>query len=133
MRVVRARILALLAALVMLLPGGAFARTQYYCAMMGRVMASRCCETEAVSPAPNAAQELQVEDCCQRLSSGNRSASLGTRDALRGVVAVALLTTAPEPFRLKPQADTGSVCAEATQAPLAIGPPLFVAHCALLS
>jgi hypothetical protein len=29
--------------------------------------------------------------------------------------------------------DSGSLCAESTQAPLAIGPPLFVVHCAFLS
>jgi hypothetical protein len=34
---------------------------------------------------------------------------------------------------VSPRRDTGSSCAESTQAPLAIGPPLFVVHCALLS
>jgi len=117
----------------MLLPGGASARTQYYCAMMGRVMASRCCETDAAARAPSATQELQAQDCCQRLSSADRSASLGTRHVLRGVVAAALLTMVSGAFRLSPRGDTGSSCAESTQAPLAIGPPLFVVHCALLS
>ena len=99
MRVVRARILALFAALVMLLPGGAFARTQYYCSMMGRVVASCCCQAEAVTQAPSAAQELQVGDCCQRLSATSRSASLGTRDVLHGVAAPAVLPTVTEPVR----------------------------------
>jgi hypothetical protein len=133
MRVVPARIFALFAALIMLLPGAASARTQYYCSTMGRVMASCCCDTDTVSQAPSATQELQATDCCQRLTSANRSASPGTRDAVRGVLAPALLSTLPEPFRLSPHSDTGSSCAEVTQAPLAIGPPLFVAHCALLS
>jgi hypothetical protein len=133
MRTVRARALALLAALIMLLPGGASARTQYYCAMMGRVMASRCCEPDAAAQAPSAAQELQAQDCCQRLSSANRSASLGTRDVLRGVIAAALPSRVFEAFCVSPRNDTGSSCAESTQAPLAIGPPLFVVHCALLS
>jgi hypothetical protein len=133
MRAVRARVLALLTALIMLLPGGASARTQYYCSMMGRVMASCCCETDAVSQAPSAAQEFQVQDCCQRVASANRNASLGTRHVLRGVVAAAVLSTVSEAFRVSPRSDTGSSCAESTQAPLAIGPPLFVVHCALLS
>jgi len=133
MRVVRARILALLAALVLLLPGGAFARTQYYCAVMGRAVTSCCCETEAVTQAPSAAQELQVADCCQRLSQANRSASLGTRDVLRGVAAAAVLPTVAEPIHAAALGNTASPCTQATQAPLAIGPPLFVIHCALLS
>jgi hypothetical protein len=133
MRVVWARIFALLAALLMLLPGGAFARTQYYCAMTGSVMAARCCETDTASEAPSAAQELQVTDCCQRLSSGNRNASLGTREALHSVVTAALPAALSEAFPATPPSGTGSSCAESTQAPLAIGPPLFVAHCALLS
>ncbi len=133
MHAVRARVLALLAALVMLLPSGAPARTQYYCAMMGRVMASACCETDEVSPAPNAAPELQAQDCCQRLSSANRNASLGTRNVLHGVVAAALPSRVFEAFRVGPRSDTGSSCAESTQAPLAIGAPLFVVHCAFLS
>lgn len=133
MRVVWARIFALLAALLMLLPGGAFARTQYYCAMTGRVMAARCCETETASQAPSATQEFQVTDCCQRLSAANRNASLGTRAALHSVLTAALPALLAEAFPATPPSDTGSSCAESTQAPLAIGPPLFVAHCALLS
>ncbi|HEY5373855.1 MAG TPA: hypothetical protein VIK01_09205 [Polyangiaceae bacterium] len=133
MRAVRARILALFAALVLLLPGGAFARTQYYCAVMGRVVASCCCETEAVTQAPSAVQELEVGDCCQRLSAANRSASLGTRDVLHGVAAAAVLPTVTEPVRAAALGNTASPCTAATEAPLAIGPPLFVIHCALLS
>ena len=134
MRVVRARIFALLAALVLLLPGGASARTLYYCQMMGRVVASCCCDSATASQAPSAAPQAQAADCCRRISTATRSASLGTREAFRGVAAVALPITIPAAFRLARQSvDTGSSCAESTQAPLAIGPPLFVAHCALLT
>src|SRR5882724_7500333 len=133
MRAVRARIFALLAALVMLLPSGASARTQYYCRMMGRIVASSSCGNEGASQAPSRAQELQAADCCQRLSSSSRSSSVGTRQALRGVAAAALLTRIDQPSEMDRLNDTGSSCAESTQAPLAIGPPLFVLHCSLLS
>jgi hypothetical protein len=134
MRAVRARIFALLAALLMLLPGGAWARTQFYCPMMGHIVASCCDETDALSQAPSAAPQLRVADCCQRLSSSNQGASLGTHEAFQEVAAAALPSTRPPSFGLSPrEGDTGSSCAEATQAPLAIGPPLFVAHCALLT
>jgi hypothetical protein len=132
MRAIPARILALLAALVLLLPGGASARTQYYCQMMGRVVASCCCETEAVSQAPRTPQQLRSADCCQRISA-SRSASLGTREVVPSVPTQALLATLPAPLRPKAQTEARGTCAEVTQAPLAIGPPLFVAHCALLS
>jgi hypothetical protein len=132
MRAVRARIFALLAALVLLLPGGASARTQYYCQMLGRVVASCCCETAAASQAPGAVQELQAADCCQRISSSTRSASLGARQALQGIAAAVLPSELASALGPCPRGDTGT-CTEVTQAPLAIGPPLFVAHCALLS
>ena len=133
MRTVRARIFALLAALVMLLPGGASAHGRYYCRMMGRVVASCCCGPDARAPTPKHAQEIQEADCCHRISSTTRSASLGTRQAVREIAAAALSPAVREPFDVQPGTDTGNSCAESTQAPLAIGPPLFVVHCAFLS
>ena len=132
MRAVRARIFALLAALVMLLPSGASARTQYYCRMMGQIVGSTSCDHEAVSQV-GPVQQIQEADCCQRLSSSSRTASLGTHEAVRSVAAAALLTTTPQPLGVGLQCDTDSFCGESTQAPLAIGPPLFIVHCAFLS
>jgi hypothetical protein len=132
MRAVRAQIFALFAALVMLLPSGASARTAYYCRMMGRVVASSACDQEAATKAAGAAREFQVADCCQRLSSSSRSASLGTLEAVHGV-APATSVAAPQPFQVSLRCHSVGVCAESTQAPLAIGPPLFVVHCAFLS
>jgi len=132
MRAVRARIFALFAALVMLLPSGASARTQYYCRMMGRIVASSACDNEAAAKAASPAQELQLADCCQRLSSSSRSASLGTLEATHDV-APAASVAATQPFVVGRLRDSDGFCAESTQAPLAIGPPLFIVHCALLS
>jgi hypothetical protein len=132
MRAVRARIFALLAALVLLLPGGASGRSQYYCQMLGRVVASCCCEMASASQAPGAAQELEAADCCQRISSSTRGASLSARDAFQGIAAAVLPNALAVAFAPCPRGDTGT-CTELTQAPLAIGPPLFVAHCALLT
>ena len=131
MHAVRARIFALLAALVMLLPSGASARTQYYCKMMGRIVASSACDKGA-TPAARASQELQPVDCCQRLSASSRSASLGTLEAVHDVAPAASVAAA-QPFVVGLGCGSDSVCAESTQAPLAIGPPLFIAHCSLLS
>lgn len=133
MRAVPARIFALLAALVMLLPSGASARTQYYCRMMGQIVESASCDSESASPSVSPVQQVQEADCCQRLSSSSRSASLGTSKAVPGVAAAVLLSTAPQPFGVGLHLDAGIRCGESTQAPLAIGPPLFLVHCALLS
>jgi len=123
----------LLAALLMLLPSGASARTLYYCQMMGRAVASCCCETKTAAQAPRTAQQFRIADCCQRISPADRGASLRTLEAAGSVAPAALLATVPASFSLVPQRDVASLCAESTQAPLAIGPPLFVAHCAFLS
>jgi hypothetical protein len=132
MRAIRARIFALFAALVMLLPSAASARTQYYCRMMGRIVASSACDEGAASKAASPAQELQLADCCQRLSSSSQSASLGTLEAVHDV-APATSMAAPQPFVVGVPRDSDGFCAQSTQAPLAIGPPLFIVHCALLS
>ena len=135
---VRAWIFALLASLLVLLPNGAPLRAEHYCRMLGRVVASCCCENDvtAAPAAPGAAQQVQLEGCCQRVSAPHhsaRSAPLGGEKAVRLVAPAALAATH---FAL-PEAEssgcTGGQCNECTQAPLAIGPPLFVRHCALLS
>jgi hypothetical protein len=133
MRAVLAQLFALLAALVLLLPGTASARTQYYCRMTGQVIGSTACDTGAESKAADPAQAIHEQDCCQRLSSANRDASLGTLDAVNDVAPAAHFATLPQGFVLGQSGDSISVCAEPTQAPLAIGPPLFIVHCALLS
>lgn len=133
MRAVLARLFALFAALVLLLPSAASARTQYYCQMTGRVLGSAACDNGAESKATSPAQEIQLPDCCQRLSSSNRSASLGTLDAVNDVAPAALVATITQAFAVDLSGGPFSFCAESTQAPLAIGPPLFIVHCAFLS
>jgi hypothetical protein len=133
MRRLKTRIFAVLAALLMLLPGGALARSQYYCRMMGSVVASCCCTASVVTRSPRAVAELRLEDCCQRLSAANRSAAFGTRDAAPTVVRVFLPSALRDLFPVAAEIQAGRACSIATQAPLAIGPPLFVVHCAFLS
>jgi hypothetical protein len=49
------------------------------------------------------------------------------------VAPAAHVATLPQVFAVCPSDGPISYCAESTQAPLAIGPPLFIAHCAFLS
>jgi hypothetical protein len=117
----------------MLLPGAASARAQYYCRMTGRVIAATTCDNRSAPKVTLRAEEVQLPDCCQRLSSSNRSASLGTPDAINHVAPAAHVATLTPAFGLGPSSGPSCVCAEPTQAPLAIGPPLFIVHCAFLS
>jgi hypothetical protein len=133
MRAVSAQLFALFAALVLLLPGTASARAQYYCRMVGHVIGDAACDNGAPSKASRNTQELQASDCCQRLSSSHHSAALGTLDAVTGVAPAAYVATRPQAVALGARSGPISFCAESTQAPLAIGPPLFIVNCALLS
>src|SRR3954468_9081863 len=125
MHAVRARIFALLAALLMLLPSGAAARAEYQCRVTGRILAASACASGVAAHAAAPTQRLQRADCCQRLVSSGRGAAPGTRQASRDVPAAILLVPSAAPFTPRNVAAGGSVCAENTQAPLAIGPPLF--------
>src|SRR6187431_3449370 len=128
MRAAPARLVALFAALVMLLSGAASARTQYHCRMMGRVIDFVCCGNDATSKATSPVQEVQLPDCCQRLSSSTRSAALGTLNAANDVAPAVQVATIPQAFSTGLNGALVSFCAESTQAPLAIGPPLFIVH-----
>lgn len=131
MRAVRP-ILALLAALVLLLPSAASAHSEYYCRMMGRIVGAASCTHEA-SQAPSHTPELEIADCCQRLSKASRSASLGTHSAAPSGPLAALQASRPAFIAAPAAFGEEQTCAESTQAPLAIGPPLFIEYCALLN
>ena len=134
MRAVSARLFALFAAMVMLLPSTASARTQYYCRMMGHVVAAAACDNGAAPSAIGPAhQEVESSDCCQRLASSNRSGSVASLDAVSDVAPAAQVATLPHAFAGAAGGGPSGFCAESTQAPLAIGPPLFLMHCAFLS
>ena len=132
MHVIRALFATLLTAMLVLQPAGALARSEFYCQMMGRVVASCCCASEAaveLAPAP----EWQGGDCCQRLSAKTALVPLTVHESLPGVPAAALLKTVVLSTPSKGAQLGQSACTPSTEAPLAIGPPLFVIHCALLS
>jgi hypothetical protein len=130
---VRAWIFALLATVLVLLPSGGRVHSEHYCRMMGRVVASCCCD-DAVGPsAPRSQPQIQEADCCQRISSAAPS-TLGFDKALRdGHAAPATRLTPFIVSALAPSLPDLGRCSESTQAPPALGPPLFVKHCALLS
>lgn len=124
--------MALLAAVAVLFSSGASGRTQYLCHLTGRVLTDCCCAAEAPQRAPRV-QQLRATDCCDRLVTAARSGATGIRDAVSrvpGAALVAVLPWQPPPPPLP--SEQVALVFHATRAPPAVGPPLFVAHCAFL-
>jgi hypothetical protein len=132
MRAVGIKLFALLAALLLLLPGGVPAHAQFYCQMTRQLVASCCCGSEGAAHASSRTQApvaCRVADCCRRISSSAVAPSPGTLPAMQLMATAQRSFSVPSEF---PSCPPG-ICAKSTQAQLAIGPPLFVEHCALLS
>ena len=133
MRFLRLPMLTLIAALAILLPSGALARTHYFCHMAEKVMPSCCC---AEQPAPHDAEQpaqARTPDCCERLVSPERAGTRGVDDAALHVPTAALAIVI-EPY-LAPRLESGRVglAPRGGRGPPGAGPPLFIVHCALLS
>ncbi|MEO7033787.1 MAG: hypothetical protein ABI548_07885 [Polyangiaceae bacterium] len=133
MRAVRLRIIALLAAVLVLMSGAASARTQYVCHMTGRVVGACCCAS-AASPltATHLTARLRAADCCQRIVTAGRAAVTATHAVWNSVAAAPLLAVLPAYVSVQPAARVIGLTPRSSRAPPRRGPPLFVAHCALL-
>jgi hypothetical protein len=127
-----ARLRLFLAALIVLLAAAASDRSHYFCKMMGRAVAECCCAPQH-SPQRGRNTALRAADCCERLAASQQPvATLSHHAALPDFPVAALVATLPafappEPsFRLVPAHPSPA------RAPPALGPPLFLSHCALL-
>jgi hypothetical protein len=119
--------------MLVLLAAGESARTHYFCRMMGRVVASCCCAEDADGAwLVERRVVLRAPDCCERLEprSVTSPAVPGKAAGITSPSAVApvLLAELPAP---SPHPATAMTLREA-RAPPAVGPPLFISHCALL-
>ena len=132
MRAVRLQLIALLAAVAVLLSSGVSARTQYLCHMSGLLVADCCCAEVAPSHRAHHEQRARAADCCERIVTAARSGATGTRDALKTVAFTALAAALPRPDIPAPTAELVACAARPARARPALGPPLFVAHCAFL-
>jgi hypothetical protein len=144
MPVVRSRILAIVAALLVGLSGGVAARAQYFCHMLGQVVPTCCCESQqavsvstarrlAVAQAvAHTAPEVRARACCELVPSAAPATAPGTRDALFDVPSLALLASGPHlltRWKLGRPVDAAPI--DARQRPVH-GPPLFLANCVFL-
>jgi hypothetical protein len=134
MRPLRAQLIAALTVLSVLLPGSAFARTQYFCRMMNRVVSTCCCEAQKHRDAEvSRSPKVRPTDCCQKVTASDRTATAST-SKIDCSVPEASIAEAPAPLAFV-ASRTFTLVAPSIQAraPPSIGPPLFIAHCSLLT
>ena len=133
MRFLRLHLFALIAALAMLLPSGAAAKPHYFCRMMDRVMASDCCAAGAESDVTDHQAQVRAPDCCERLVSPARAGANRAADMPMQLPGAALATILDPYVAPTLAAGTNVTAPPQARAPPALGPPLFIVHCALLT
>jgi len=127
-----ARLRLLLAALIVLLAAAASDRSHYFCTMMGRAVAECCCASERSQQRSRHAS-VRASDCCERLTAARQPvAAPSSHPALPDFAVAALLTTLPSVECPEPSFRLAPALSAPARAPPALGPPLFLAHCALL-
>jgi hypothetical protein len=129
----RARLLALVAAIALMLPSGALVRASYFCRMMERSVASCCCaHAKAKLAKQQRAAAVQAPSCCDRQAAPARAPGNAAGDGPPQVPSATLASVLPD-FLLSPLADAlvGAFVPSA-RAPPSLGPPLFLAHCSFL-
>lgn len=137
MRRFRARLLALLALVLVALPLGAMGQSQYLCRAMGRVMDECCCRAAPTAEVKHASgvTEVKAPDCCQLLERSGRDSTPALRDGNPRVPPAELATTVPVVIVVLEPAPY-LFAAEVVQArapPPRAGPPIFLENCSLLT
>jgi hypothetical protein len=123
-------------ALVLLVPSLVSARVEYFCRPLQRVVSSSCCAhaRAAHERQPSATPQVLAEDCCQRLPAAARTSVPGTRPESERVSAPLAASLDGLPIRAVPPARAASQCRfERSIVTRVLGPPLFIANCALLN
>ncbi|HEX7672282.1 MAG TPA: hypothetical protein VF395_21950 [Polyangiaceae bacterium] len=135
MRPLRVQLIALVTALAVLLPGSAFARTQFFCRMMNRVVATCCCDTDATSSEDVGCQpQVRTTDCCEKVATRARSAPAARAlDTDFSVPPAVLTATVPAHVYVFPEAVGTLTRMAQARAPPGVGPPLFLLNCSLLT
>lgn len=127
-------VVTLVAALVVALPGTAFGRGQYFCRMLGSVTSGSCCAGAKQAPAPSVGPEVRRAGCCDRLPSAEPGTSAATRSGGAEIPFPAWAASlSPDAPASDSVAEMLAAKPEQARAPPALGPPLFLKHCALLT
>lgn len=136
MNALRARLLPILAALLMALPFGAAGSVQYFCHSMGLLMDESCCPSVSLQSGTRLREgsEIKSQDCCERLSRASSAPAPALRDSAAPIGVAAwvdpgLLVVA----KLEPAEREVSVVPVEARAPPPRGPPIFLLNCSLLT
>jgi hypothetical protein len=134
MQTFRARLIAALTVVAVLLPGSAFARTQYFCRMMNRVVSTCCCHADKDhgDRGDTSVARLRATDCCQKLTASDHSVTASTAKADCSVPAATVAAAPPPTPAVLPPKFVAVAHPIRARAPPAIGPPRFIAHCSFL-
>jgi hypothetical protein len=135
----RPRLLALVVALLLLLPSTGFARVVHLCAAMGQVVSSCCCgpgsHRDRLSVPDDCAGHSTVErvPCCQADVDGTPPPPAGTVGHGPELPALALFDVAIAVHGVDRLATYHSIQPARCRAPPPVGRPLYIRHRALLS
>jgi hypothetical protein len=133
MRSFRARLQILLAALMVLLGVAASQRSHYFCKMMGRAVAECCCVRGHAAPVgKNLGATARADDCCELIARDGQRVLAVQQAAPPQVVMAALVVALPGVEYSLPSFAPSGHTPSLARAPPALGPPLFLSHCALL-
>jgi hypothetical protein len=127
-----ARLIAVVTALSVLVPGGASARTQYFCRMMNRVVATCCCDQRS-SVRDAGGPEVRSPECCEPLSTVVRSVPAAAPTTEVSIPPAAYVATASAPLPVPKRTYARVSAPPRARAPPSLRPPLFIANCSLLT
>ena len=130
MRSLRVPLVALLTVLAVLLPGSAFGRSQYFCRMMNRVVTARCCQEQADDLSRAG---VRAPDCCEKIAPASRTLAVRATAFDHKIPCVALAGIVSGMSYEVPRHVEAVQQAVRARPPPGVGPPLFIAHCSLLT
>ena len=125
------RLQLLLVALVVLLAAAASERSPYFCKMMGRAVAECCC-AGMHEPNRSAGATARAPDCCELIAVSKPAIATSHEATPAQLSGAALAAVLPALEYLEPTYRLLQKPPSLARAPPAIGPPLFITHCALL-
>jgi len=126
-----ARLQVLVAAVMVLLATAASERSSYFCKMMGRAVIDCCCDS-AHGAREQSGPAARAPDCCEIIRASAQPVAAVDQATATSVLTAALVTTLPETAYPERTYSLVSSVPSSARAPPAIGPPLFLSHCALL-
>lgn len=125
------RLQLLVTAAFVLLAAAAADRSHYFCRMMERAVAECCCP-DAHEASERSGATAKSPDCCDPLARSQQPVAAAHDFASPSVLSASLVATLPAIECPEPSFRLLQAVPSLARAPPALGPPLFISHCALL-